>query len=115
MNKVSNAELGEYLIETGDKVMNMCVSLKINQDSQGNVTEYRARFNTDRRQQEEGTYGDTFTPTSKFSCVHPTLTANEGLPTLTHLMLLLSEEFFDILLGLDRWVLLTEDPAKMKI
>ena len=56
-------------IPAGHKVMDMCVSFKIKQDSQGNVTEYRARFNADGRQQEEGSYGDTFAPTSKFSCV----------------------------------------------
>ncbi len=32
-------------IPAGNKVMDMCVSFKIKQDSQGNVTEYRARFN----------------------------------------------------------------------
>ena len=68
-------------IPAGNKVMDMCVSFKIKQDSQGNVTEYRARFNADGRQQEEGSYGDTFAPTSKFSCVRTmcALAAHEGL------------------------------------
>ncbi len=56
-------------IPAGNKVMDMCVSFKIKQDRQGNVTEYHARFNAYGRQQEEGSYGDTFAPTSKFSCV----------------------------------------------
>ena len=45
------------------------------------MTEYRARFNADGRQQEEGSYGDTFAPTSKFSCVRTicSLAAQEGL------------------------------------
>jgi hypothetical protein len=68
-------------IPAGHKVMDMCVSFKIKQDSQGNVTEYRARFNADGRQQEEGSYGDTFAPTSKFSCARTicALAAQEGL------------------------------------
>ena len=68
-------------IPAGHKVMDMCVSFKLKQDSQGNVTEYRARFNADGRQQEEGSYGDTFAPTSKFSCVRTicSLAAQEGL------------------------------------
>jgi hypothetical protein len=68
-------------IPAGHKVMDMCVSFKIKQDGQGNVTEYRARFKADGRQQEEGSYGDTFAPTSKFSCVLTmcALAANEGL------------------------------------
>ena len=61
--------------------MDMCVSFKLKQDSQGNVSEYRVRFNTDDRQQEEGSYGDTFVPTSKFSGVHTicSLVVQEGL------------------------------------
>ena len=68
-------------IPAGHKIMDMCVSFKIKQDSQGNVTEYRARFNADGRQQEEGSYGDTFAPTSKFSCVRTicALAAQEDL------------------------------------
>ena len=54
-------------IHVGHKVMDMSVSFKIKQDSQGNVMEYRSRFNTNGRQQEEGSYRDTFVPTSKFS------------------------------------------------
>ena len=56
-------------IPAGHKVMDMCVSFKLKQDSHGNVTEYRTRFNMDGRQQEEGSYGDTFAPTSKNSAV----------------------------------------------
>jgi hypothetical protein len=61
--------------------MDMCVSFKIKQDIQGNVLEYKVRFNADGRQQEEGSYGDTFAPTSKFSCVRTmcALAASEGL------------------------------------
>jgi hypothetical protein len=61
--------------------MDMCVSFKIKQDSQENVNEYRARFNADGRQQEGVSYGDTFAPTSKFSCVRTmcALATHEGL------------------------------------
>jgi len=54
---------------------------KIKKDCDENILKYRARCNTDGRQQEVGSYGDTFAPTSKFSCIRSTcaIAAQEGL------------------------------------
>jgi len=51
-------------IPPGHKSINCCMSFKIKKDFDGNFLEYRARCNADGRQQEVGSYGDTFAPTS---------------------------------------------------
>jgi len=68
-------------IPTGHKSINCCVSFKIRADSDGNILEYRAQCNTDGSKQEVGSYGDTFAPTSKFSCIRSicAIAAQEGL------------------------------------
>ena len=68
-------------IPPGHKSIDCCMSFKIKKDSNGNVTEYRARCNADGRQQEVGSYGDTFAPTFKFSCIRLicAIAAQEGL------------------------------------
>ena len=68
-------------IPEGCKVMDCCFSFKNKTDSQGNLTECRARCNADGRQQEPGSYGDTFAPTAKFSNIRTlcALAAQEGL------------------------------------
>jgi len=55
-----------YLVH---KSIDCCMSFKIKKDRDRNVLEYRARCNADSRQQEVGSYGDTFAPTSKLSCI----------------------------------------------
>ena len=53
-------------IPPGNKCINCCMFFKIKKDGDGNILEYRARFNADGRQQEvRGSYGETFAPTSK--------------------------------------------------
>jgi len=42
---------------------------KIKKDGDGNILEYRARCNANGKQQEVGSYVDTFAPASKFSCI----------------------------------------------
>jgi len=61
--------------------LNCCMSFKIKKDGEGNILEYRARCNADWRQQEVGSYGDTFAPTSKFSFIRSicTIAAQERL------------------------------------
>jgi len=68
-------------IPPGHKSINCCMSFKIKKDSDGNILEYRARCNADGRQQDVGSYGDTFAPTSKFSCIRSicAIAAQEGL------------------------------------
>jgi len=68
-------------IPLGLKSINCCMSFKIKKDVDGNILEHRARCNADGRQQEVGSYGDTFAPTSKFSCIRSicALAAQEGL------------------------------------
>jgi len=68
-------------IPPGHKSINCCMSFKIKKDGDGNILEYRARCNADGRQQEVGSYGDTFAPTSKFSCIRSicAIAAQEGL------------------------------------
>ena len=63
------------------KVMECCFSFKTKYDSAGRVLEYRARGNVDGSKQEPGTFGDTFAPTSKFSCIRTicALAAQEGM------------------------------------
>ena len=63
------------------KVMECCFSFKTKYDSDGNVLEYRARGNVDGSKQEPGTFGETFAPTSKFSCIRTicALAAQEGM------------------------------------
>ena len=63
------------------KVMECCFSFKTKYDSEGNILEYRARGNVDGSKQEPGTFGDTFAPTSKFSCIRTicALAAQEGM------------------------------------
>jgi len=57
------------------------MSFKIKKDGDGNVLEYRARYNADGRQQEVASHGDKFAPTSKFSCIRSicAIAAQEGL------------------------------------
>ena len=68
-------------IPPGHKSINCCMSFKIKKDGDGNILEYRARCNADGREQEVGSYGDTFAPTSKFSCIRSicAIAAQEGL------------------------------------
>jgi len=68
-------------IKSGHKSINCCMPVKIKKDGDGNLLEYRARCNADGRQQEVGSYGDTFAPTSKFSCIRSicAIAAQEGL------------------------------------
>jgi len=68
-------------IPSGHNCINCCMSFKIKKDGDGNILEYRARCNADGRQQEVGSYGDTFAPTSKFSCIRSmcAIAAQEGL------------------------------------
>jgi len=68
-------------IPHGHKSINCCMSFKIKKDGDGNILEYRARCNADGRQQEVRSYGDTFAPTSKFSCIRSicAIAAQEGL------------------------------------
>ena len=56
-------------IPEGCNVMNTCFSFKVKCDIEGNTTECRARANADGRQQESGSYGETFAPTSRFSII----------------------------------------------
>ena len=56
-------------IPEGCNVMNTCFSFKVKYDIEGNTTECHARANADGRQQEPGSYGETFAPTSKFSII----------------------------------------------
>jgi hypothetical protein len=66
---------------SGSKEIDCCFSSKIKKDADGNILEYRMRCNADGRQQVPGSYGDTFAPTSKFSCIRTicALAAQEGL------------------------------------
>ena len=66
---------------SGSKEIDCCFSSKIKKDSEGNILEYRMRCNADGRQQAPGSYGDTFAPTSKFSCIRTicAIAAQEGL------------------------------------
>jgi len=50
-------------------------------DSEGNVLKYAARGNVNGSKQEPGTFGDTFAPTGKFSCIRSicALAAQEGM------------------------------------
>ena len=68
-------------VPAGCKVMDTCCSFKRKEDSQGNLIEPRCRINADGRQQNKETCGDTFAPTSKFSCIRTicSLAAQEGL------------------------------------
>jgi len=68
-------------IPPGHKSINCCMSFKIKKDGVGNILEYRARCNADGRHQEVGSYGDTFAPTSTFSCIRSicSIVAQEGL------------------------------------
>jgi hypothetical protein len=70
-------------VPKGTKVMDTVFSFKRKEDSEGRLKELRCRINADGRQQEKGSCGDTFAPTSKFSCVRTicVLAAQEG-PTL---------------------------------
>jgi len=61
-------EVGSYRIYYDikgrpDKIIDCCMSFKIKKDRDGNILEYRARCNADGRQQEVGSYSDTFAPT----------------------------------------------------
>jgi hypothetical protein len=69
------------LVPIGTKVMDTVFSFKRKEDSEGRLKELRCRINADGRQQEKGSCGDTFAPTSKFSCVRTicALAAQEGL------------------------------------
>ena len=68
-------------IPPGSKEIDCCFSSKIKKDSEGNILEYRMRYNADGRHQAPGSYGDTFAPTSKLSCIRTicAITAQEGL------------------------------------
>ena len=68
-------------VPEGVKVMDCCFSFKNKTDSEGNLVECRARCNADGRQQEPGTYGDTYAPTAKLSNVRTlcAIAAQEGL------------------------------------
>jgi len=68
-------------IAPGNKCINCCVSFKIKKDGDRNILEYCASFYADGRQQEVGSYGKTFAPTSKFSCIQSicAIAAQEGL------------------------------------
>jgi len=68
-------------ISPGHKSINCCMPFKIKKDVDGNTLEYRARCNADGRQQDVRSYGDTFAPTSKFSCIRSmcAIEAQEGL------------------------------------
>jgi hypothetical protein len=59
----------EDSVPSGTKVMDTCFSFKRKEDSEGNLKELRCRINADGRQQDKGSCGDTFAPTSKFSCI----------------------------------------------
>ena len=61
--------MDENDIPHGHKSINCCMFFRIKKHGDGNILEYRARCNADVRQQEVGSYGDTFAPTSKFSCI----------------------------------------------
>jgi len=71
----------ESEIPPGQYSINCCMSFKIKKNGDGNILEYRARCNADGRQQEVGSYGDTFAPKSKFSCIRSicAVAAQEGL------------------------------------
>jgi len=68
-------------IPPGHKSINRCMSFESKKDGDSNILEYRAHCNADGRQQEVGSYGDTFAPTSKFSCTRLicAIAAQEGL------------------------------------
>ena len=68
-------------IPPGRKSINCCMSFKIKKKGDGNILEYLARCNADGKQQEVGSYGDTFVPKSKFSCMRSicAIAAQEGL------------------------------------
>ena len=61
--------------------METCFSFKRKEDSEGNLKEKRCRINADGRQQDKDSCGDTFAPTSKFSCIRTicAIAAQEGL------------------------------------
>ena len=63
------------------KVMEGVFSFKTKYDSEGNVLKYAARGNVNGSKQEPGTFGDTFAPTGKFSCIRSicALAAQEGM------------------------------------
>jgi len=73
--------VNESDIPPGHKSIDCCMLFKIKKDGDRNILEYRARCNADGRQQEVGSYGDTFAPTSKFSCIQSicAIVAQEGL------------------------------------
>jgi len=56
-------------IPPGHKSINRCMFFQIKKDGDRNILEYHARCtgNADGKQQEVGSYGDIFTPKSKFS------------------------------------------------
>ena len=66
---------------SGTRIMDTCFSFKRKEDSQGNLKELRCSINADGRQQIREECGDTFAPTSKFSCIRTicSLAAQEGL------------------------------------
>jgi len=66
------------------KSINRCMSFKIKKDGGNNILEYRARCNADGRQQEVGSYGYTFTPTSKLNCIRSicAITAQEDFVSI---------------------------------
>ena len=68
-------------VPKGTKIMDTVFSFKRKEDSEGRLKELRCRINADGRQQENGSCGDTFAPTSKFSCIRTicALAAQEGL------------------------------------
>ena len=80
-------------IPPGHKSINCCMSFKIKKDGDGNILEYRTRCNADGRQQEVGSYGNTFAPTSKFSCIRSicAIAAQKGLtgPVSSKLLVML--------------------------
>jgi hypothetical protein len=68
-------------VPDGVKIMETCFSFKRKEDSDGNLKEKRCRINADGRQQDKDSCGDTFAPTSKFSCFRTiyAIAAQEGL------------------------------------
>jgi len=62
------------IVDTADippecSVMGTCFSFKVKCDSEGKLLECRARANANGTQQKQGSYGETFAPTSKFSVI----------------------------------------------
>ena len=68
-------------VPDGVRIMETCFSFKRKEDSEGNLKEKRCRINADGRQQDKDSCGDTFAPTSKFSCIRTicAIAAQEGL------------------------------------